>query len=64
MMLTNPIQNASKYVSVWLRQRYAVRTTLRWLQIEGSSAMYKRMENFVKIDVTRFGDHDTLVALG
>ena len=26
--------------------------------------MYKKMEDFVKIDVTRFGDHDTLVALG
>ena len=25
--------------------------------------MYKKMEDFVKIDVTRFGDHDTLVAL-
>ena len=26
--------------------------------------MYKKMEDFVKLDVTRFGDHDTLVALG
>ena len=55
--------NTAEYVSVQLRQQYAVRTALRWLQIEGSSAMYKKMEDFVKIDVTRFGDHDTLVAL-
>ena len=59
-----PERNTVEYVSVRLRQRYAVRTALRWLQIEGSSAMYKKMEDFVKIDVTRFGDHDTLVALG
>ena len=26
--------------------------------------MYKKMEDFVKIDVTRFGDHNTLVTLG
>ena len=26
--------------------------------------MYKRMEDFMKIDITRFGEHDTLVALG
>ena len=26
--------------------------------------MYKKMEDFVKIDVAQFGDHDTLVALG
>ena len=59
-----PERHTVEYVSVRLRQRYAVRTTLRWLQIEGSSAIYKKMEDFVKIDVTRFGDHDTLVALG
>ena len=59
-----PERNTVEYVSVRLRQRYAVRTALRWLQIEGSSAMYKKMEEFVKIDVTRFGDHDTFLALG
>ena len=59
-----PERNTVEYVSVRLRQRYVVRTALRWLQIEGSSAMYKKMEDFVKIDVTWFGDHDTLVALG
>ena len=59
-----PERNTIQYVSVRLRQRYVVKTALRWLQIEGSSAMYKKMEDFVKIDVTRFGDHDTLVALG
>ena len=57
-----PECNIVEYVSVRLRQRYVVRTALRWLQIEGSSAMYKKIEDFVKIDVTRFGDHDTLVA--
>ena len=41
-----------------------MRTALQWLQIEESSAMYKKIEDFVKIDVTQFGDHDTLVALG
>ena len=56
-------RNTVEYVFVWLQQRYAVRTALRWLQIERSSAMYKKMEDFVKIDVTQFGDHDTLVAL-
>ena len=59
-----PERHTIEYVSVRLRQRYVVRTTLQWLQIEGSSAIYKKMEDFVKIDVTRFGDHDTLVALG
>ena len=59
-----PERNTVEYVSVRLRQRYAVRTALRWLQIEGSSALYTKMEDFVKIDVTRFGDHETLVALG
>ena len=59
-----PKRNTVEYVSLRLQQRYAVRTALRWLQIEGNSAMYKKMEEFVKIDVTRFGNHDTLVALG
>ena len=40
-----------------------MRIALRWLQIKGSSAIYKKIEDFVKIDVTQFGDHDTLVAL-
>ena len=59
-----PQRNTVEYVSMRLRQRYAVRTALQWLQIEGSSAIYKKMEDFVKIDVTRFGNHDTLVASG
>ena len=54
-----PKCNTAEYISVRLQQRYTVRIALRWLQIEGSSAMYKKMEDFVKID----GDHDTLVAL-
>ena len=59
----NPQRNTLEYVSMRLRQRYAVRNALRWLHIEGSTAMYKRMEDFMKIDITRFGEHDTLVAL-
>ena len=47
-----------------LRQRCVVRNALHWLHIEGSTAMYKRMEDFLKIDITRFEKHDTLVALG
>ena len=47
-----------------LRQRYVVRTALQWLQTEGSSAIYKKIEDFLKIDVTRFGHHERLVALG
>ena len=47
-----------------LRQRYAVRNAVRWLELEGSIASYKTMEAFMGIDVARFGDHDTLVALG
>ena len=46
-----------------LRQRYAVRIALRWLQIEESNVVDKKIKDLVKIDVTRFGDHDTLVAL-
>ena len=57
-------RNTVEYVSIRLRQRYALRTALRWLQIKRSSAIYKKIEDFVKIDVTRFDDHDTLVALG
>ena len=60
----NPQRNTLEYVSMRLRQRYAVRNALRWLHIEGSTAMYKRMEDFMKIDITRFGEHGTLVALG
>ena len=55
--------NILEYVSMRLRQRYAVRTALRWLQIERSSAIYEKMEDLVKIDVTRFGDYETMVAL-
>ena len=60
----NPQRNTLEYVSMRLRQRYAVRNALHWLHIEGSTAMYKRMEDFLKIDITHFGKHDTLVALG
>ena len=47
-----------------LRQRYAVRNALRWLEIEGRSIGYNKMDAFLQINVERFGDHDTLVALG
>ena len=60
----NPERNTLEYVSMRLRHRYVVRNALRWLHIEGSTAMYKRMEDFMKIDITRFGEHNTLVALG
>ena len=51
----NPQRNTLEYVSMCLRQRYVVRNALRWLHIEESTAMYKRMEDFMKIDITRFG---------
>ena len=59
-----PKPKTLEYVSMRLRQRYAVRNALRWLEIEGSISSYKTMEAFMGIDVARFGDHDTLVALG
>ena len=59
----NPQCNTLEYVSMHLRQRYVVRNALHWLHIEGSTTMYKKMEDFLKIDITRFGKHDTLVAL-
>ena len=56
-------RNIVEYVSMRLRQRYAVRNALRWLEIEGRSIGYKKMDAFMQINVERFGDHDTLVAL-
>ena len=63
MMLTKQIQNILEYVSMRLRQGYAVRNALWWLEIEGRTIGYKKMETFMKINVECFGDHDTLVAL-
>ena len=51
------------FVSLRLRQRYAVKNALRWLQMEGNIASYKNISNFLRIDVSRFGEHDTLIAL-
>lgn len=60
----HPQKNTLEYVSMRLRQRYAVRNALRWLEIEGRTSGYKKMEEFMNINVERFGGHDTLVALG
>ena len=32
--------------------------------MKGNIASYKRLKEFLQIDVSRFGEHDTLVALG
>ena len=66
MMLTKHNQkgihwNVYPYV-FW--QRYAERNALRWLEIEGRFTRYKKMDAFMQINVERFGDHETLVALG
>ena len=53
-----------EYVSMRLRQRYAMHNALRWLEIKGMTTGYKKMDAFMQINVERFGDHDTLVALG
>ena len=60
----HPRKNTLEYVSMRLQQRYAVRNALRWLEIEGRTTGYKKMDVFMQINVERFGDHDTLVALG
>ena len=60
----NPSINTLEYVSIRLRQRYAVQNALRWLEIEGRTTWYKKMDAFLQINVEHFGDHDTLVALG
>ena len=60
----NPRKNTLEYVSMRLRQRYAVRNALRWLEIEGRTTGYKKMDTFMEVNVERFGDHDTLVGLG
>ena len=60
----HPRKNTLEYVSMHLRQRYAMRNALRWLEIEGRTTGYKKMDAFMQINVERFGDHDTLVALG
>ena len=59
-----PESKTLEFVSLRLRQRYAVKNTLRWLQMEGNIASYKNMSDFFKIDVSRFGEHETLVAWG
>ena len=60
----HPRKNTLEYVSMRLRQRYVVRNALRWLEIEGRTTGYKKMDAFMQINVKRFGNHDTLVALG
>ena len=47
-----------------LWQQYVVRNALRWLEIEGRTIGYKKIDAFMQINVKRFGEHDTLVALG
>ena len=59
----NPRRNTLEYVSMRLRQRYAVRNALRWLEIEGRTTGYKKIDAFMEVNVERFGDHDTLVGL-
>ena len=59
-----PGSKTLEFVSLRLRQRYAVKNALRWLQMEGNIASYKKIKDFLQIDVSRFGEHDTLVALG
>ena len=60
----HPRKNILEYVSMCLWQRYVVRNALWWLEIEGKSTGYKKMDAFMQISVERFGDHDILVALG
>ena len=57
-------KNTLEYVSMHLQQQYAVHNALRWLEIESRTTGYKKMDAFMQINVERFGDHDTLVALG
>ena len=59
-----PKRNTLEYVSMRLRQQYAMRNALRWLEIEGRTTGYKKMEAFMLISIDQFGDHDTLIALG
>ena len=58
-----PGSKTLEFVSLRLRQRCAVKNALRWLQMEGNIASYKNISDFLHIDVSRFGEHDTLVAL-
>ena len=58
-----PESKTLEFVSLRLRQRYAVKDALRWLRMEGNIASYKNMSDFLQIDVLKFGKHDTLVAL-
>ena len=60
----HPRKNTLEYVSMYLRQRYVVRNTLQWLEIEGRTTRYKKMDAFMQFNVECFGDNDTLVALG
>ena len=59
----NPKRNTLEYESMRLRQGYTVKNALQWLEIEGRTTGYKKMETFMKINVECFGDHDTLVTL-
>ena len=59
----HPKRNILEYVSICLRQRCAVRNVLWWLEIEGRTIGYKKMDAFMQINIECFGDHDTLVAL-
>ena len=43
----HPRRNTLKYVSMRLRQRYAVQNALRWLEIEGRSIGYNKMDAFL-----------------
>ena len=60
----NPSRNTLEYVSMCLQQWYAVRNALWWLEIEGRSTRYKKIDAFMQINVEHFCEHDTMVALG
>ena len=60
----HPRKNTLEYISMRLQQRYVVRNALRWLEIEGRTTGYKKMDAFMQINIKCFGDHNTLVALG
>ena len=55
-----PRSKTLEFVSLRLRQRYAIKNILRWLQMEGNIASYKNISYFLQIYVSRFGEHDTL----
>ena len=59
----HPRRNTLEYVSMHLRQRYAVQNTLWWLEIEGRTIGYKKLDAFMQVNIQHFGNHDTLVGL-